>query len=194
MSEELEKENLAQEQTSEVDEAIKSAEPQQAEVGDESVQEEVSLEQKIADLEAQLAEQKDLVLRTRAESENTRRRAQEDVQAAHKFAINKFVSELLPVKDSLEMALADQSGQFDALKFGVDLTLKQLQSAFDKVNIQEINPMGEKLDPHLHQALNTEETNEVEPNTVVKVMQKGYKVAERVVRPALVVVSKEKSE
>ena len=101
---------------------------------------------RVAELEAQVAELKDQYLRTRAEQENQRRRAAEDLQAAHKFAVQKFAAELLPVKDSLELALADQSGQFDALKNGVDLTLKQLASAFEKFQLLEINPQGEKLD------------------------------------------------
>ncbi len=152
---------------------------------------EQSPEARIAALEAELSESKDQFLRSRAEMENQRRRAAEDVANAHKFAINKLVLELLPVKDSLEMALADQSGQFDNLKFGVDLTLKQLLAAFEKVQIKEINPMGEALDPHRHQAISMEESD-AEPNTVIRVMQKGYTLAERVVRPAMVVVAKAK--
>ena len=117
-------------------------------------------------------------------------RAAEDLQAAHKFAVQKFAAELLPVKDSLELALADQSGQFDALKNGVDLTLKQLASAFEKFQLLEINPQGEKLDPHKHQAISMVDAAGAEANTVVHVMQKGYQIAERVLRPAMVVVAK----
>jgi molecular chaperone GrpE len=146
---------------------------------------------RIAELEQEVAELKDNFLRARADADNLRRRAAEDVQNARKFAINKFAGELLSVKDSLEMALADQSGQFDTLKFGVDLTLKQLASAFDKVEISEVNPLGEKLDPHKHQAISAEESD-AEPNTVIRVMQKGYTVADRVLRPAMVVVAKAK--
>ncbi|MDN0074899.1 nucleotide exchange factor GrpE [Crenobacter sp. SG2303] len=147
---------------------------------------------RIAELEKEVAELKDNFLRARADADNLRRRATEDVQNARKFAINKFAGELLSVKDSLEMALADQSGQFDALKFGVDLTLKQLASAFDKADISEVNPIGEKLDPHKHQAISAEESD-AEPNTVIRVMQKGYTVADRVLRPAMVVVAKAKA-
>jgi len=146
---------------------------------------------RIAELEKELAELKDNFLRARADADNLRRRAAEDVQSARKFAINKFAGELLSVKDSLEMALADQSGQFDALKFGVDLTLKQLAAAFDKADISEVNPIGEKLDPHKHQAISAE-VSDAEPNTVIRVMQKGYTVADRVLRPAMVVVAKAK--
>lgn len=152
---------------------------------------EVTPEARIAALEAELAEAKDQFLRTRAEMDNLRKRAAEELATARKHAINKFAHEVLPVKDSLEMALADQSGQFEALKFGVDLTLKQLVAAFDKVHIKEVNPLGEKLDPHQHQAISTEESD-AEPNTVVRVMQKGYMLADRVLRPAMVVVSKPK--
>lgn len=147
------------------------------------------LQAKIQELETELSEQKDLTLRAKAETENLRRRAAEDVQSAHKFAISKFVAELLPVKDSLEMALSDQSGQFDTLKQGVELTLKQLSLAFEHGHVTEIYPIGEKLDPHRHQAMSTE-VSDAEHNTVTQVMQKGYALAERVVRPALVVVSK----
>ncbi|TCP15496.1 molecular chaperone GrpE [Crenobacter luteus] len=173
-----------QENTNPIDETLQDtqadtlAEPVEAEGGD-----------RVAALEAELAELKDQFLRTRAEMENLRRRSAEEVMNAQKYAINKFAQELLAVKDSLEMALADQSGQFDALKFGVDLTLKQLASAFEKAQIVELNPVGEKLDPHKHQAISAE-PSDAEPNTVVRVMQKGYLVAERVLRPAMVVVSK----
>lgn len=143
-------------------------------------------------LEQELAETKDQYLRALAEQENLRRRAQEDVAAAHKYAIGKFLQEILPVKDSLEMALMDQSGQFDSLKFGVDLTLKQLVAAFDKAQIREINPLGEKLDPHHHQAMSMEESD-AEAGTIVRVMQKGYLVTDRVLRPAMVVVAKARS-
>jgi molecular chaperone GrpE len=148
-----------------------------------------SAEERVEQLSAELAEMQDQFLRSKAETENVRRRHLEELANAQKYAINKFAMELLSVKDSLEMALADQSGQFDALKFGVDLTLKQLVSAFDKVQIQEINPMGEPLDPHKHQAIQSEESD-LEPNTVVRVMQKGYVVADRLLRPAMVVVAK----
>lgn len=146
---------------------------------------------RIAELETQLTEAKDQFLRARAEQENQRRRAVEDLQAANKYAVQKFAAEMLPVKDSLEMALLDQSGQFDTLKHGVDLTLKQLISAFEKFQLSEINPVGEKLDPHKHQAISMIEAD-ADANTVVNVMQKGYQIAERVLRPAMVVVAKGK--
>lgn len=149
-------------------------------------------EQRIAQLEAELADARDQHLRIRAEMDNLRKRTAEEISTARKHAINKFAHDLLSVKDSLEMALADQSGQFEALKFGVDLTLKQLAAAFDKAHIQEVNPLGAKLDPHLHQAISMEEA-EAEANTVIRVMQKGYLLSERVLRPAMVVVAKPKA-
>lgn len=145
--------------------------------------------ERVAQLAAELAEANDQFLRARAEMENLRRRASEDVQNAAKFAINNFAKELLTVKDSLEMALLDQSQQFDTLKMGVDLTLKQLIGAFDKAQIKEVDPLGQKLDPHLHHAISAE-VSDIEPNTVIRVLQKGYTVADRVLRPAMVIVSK----
>lgn len=141
-------------------------------------------------LKARIAELEDAFLRSKAESENLRRRAQDDLAKTHKFAVEKFASELLPVRDSLEMALLDTSS-IENIKAGVDLTLKQLTSAFEKVQLTEINPLGQKLDPHQHQAISMVE-GEAEPNTVVQVMQKGYLLAGRVLRPAMVAVSRGK--
>lgn len=148
-----------------------------------------SHEARVSALEAEVADLKEQYLRARADVENVRRRAADEVLAAQKFGVTKLATELLGVKDSLEMALLDQSGQFDTLKMGVDMTLKQLSAAFDKVQLQEIHPMGEKLDPHRHQAISMED-NDAEANTVIRVMQKGYLLADRVLRPAMVVVSK----
>ena len=116
------------------------------------------------------------------------------MQATHKFAAKKFAEELLKVKDYLEMALLDQSGNFEALKMGVDMTLTELKRAFEQAQIAEILPqVGDKLDPHRHQAFQTVES-EQEPNTVVNVMQKGYTLHERVLRPATVVVAKARED
>lgn len=141
-------------------------------------------------LKARIAELEDAFLRAKAESDNQRRRAQEEIAKTHKYAIEKLARELLPVKDSLEMALLDNSS-IENIKAGVDLTLKQLSSAFEKAQLTEINPVGQKLDPHQHQAISMIEAD-AEANTVVQVMQKGYLLADRVVRPAMVVVSKGK--
>jgi len=148
--------------------------------------------ERIAALEARVAELQNAVLYTKAESENVRRRAQDDVAAAHKYSVGKFASELLIVKDCLEMALKDNSS-IDNIKMGVDMTLRNLASAFEKFQVKEIDPKsGEKLDPNRHQAMSAVEAD-AEPNTVVSVMQKGYLLADRVLRPAMVVVAKLKA-
>lgn len=150
-------------------------------------------EPSLADLQARIealtAQLQDEQLRSAATEQNLRRRHQEELQAAHKFAGQKFAAEMLPVKDYLEMALLDQSGQFDALKMGVQMTLNELQKAFDKTQISEINPQpGDALDPHRHQALQTE-ASDLPPNSIVRVMKKGYALSDRVLRPAMVVVA-----
>lgn len=145
---------------------------------------------KLAELKAQ--EHHDAWLRAKAETENVRRRAQEDIAKAGKFAAEKFAGELVAVKDSLEAALANQNQGAEALRSGVELTLKQLIAAFEKSNVAEINPLDEKFDPHRHQAISQVEADG-EPNRVINVLQKGYALHERILRPALVVVSKAKS-
>jgi molecular chaperone GrpE len=150
-----------------------------------------SLEDLLKAAELKAAEHHDAWLRAKAEGENIRRRAQEDIAKAGKFAVEKFADALLPVKDSLEAALANENQGAEALKAGVELTLRQLVSAFEKSKLAEINPLGEKFDPHRHQAISQLEPPEgTEPNTVLSVLQKGYVLHDRVVRPALVVVAK----
>lgn len=146
-------------------------------------------EDRIAELEAQLAEQQAAVLYAKAEGENIRRRAMEDVDKARKFALEKFSGELLAVKDSLEAALGVESATLESYRDGVELTLKQLVSVFEKFHVSEINPVGEKFDPNKHQAISMVEAD-AEPNTVVNVLQKGYLLNDRVLRPALVMVAK----
>jgi molecular chaperone GrpE len=151
-----------------------------------------SIEEQFRQLELQAAEHHDAWLRAKAEGENIRRRAQEDISKAHKFAVERFAGELLAVKDSLEAALAVPEQTVDSFKSGVELTLKQLVSAFEKNALTEVNPTGEKFDPHRHQAIGMVDS-EQEANTVVTVLQKGYLIADRVLRPALVMVAKPKS-
>ena len=151
----------------------------------------LSPEERIAKLEADLALAKEEFLRAKAETENTRRRAQTDIGNAHKYATENFAESLLAVKDSLEAALKDQSAAIDTLKSGVELTLRQLNSAFEKGRVAELNPVGEKFDPNKHQAISAVEADG-EANRVVTVLQKGYQLSERVLRPALVTVSKAK--
>ncbi|MDC8444702.1 MAG: nucleotide exchange factor GrpE [Nitrosomonas sp.] len=149
------------------------------------------LTQLLKEAERKAAEHHDAWLRAKAEAENVRRRAQTDVSNAHKYAVENFSAELLTVMDSLEAALAVENATVENFKNGMELTQKQLIAVFDKFNIKAIDPAGEKFDPHQHQAMCTVDS-ELEPNTVVQVMQKGYKLHERVIRPALVMVSKTK--
>lgn len=149
----------------------------------------ISAEEKIATLEAELEATKATVLYVKADGENIRRRAMDDIDKARKFALEKFSNELLAVKDSLDAALLIESTDVQSYKDGVQITTNQLSSVFDKFNIVEINPLGEKFDPNKHQAISMLE-NSGEPNTVTTVLQKGYTLNDRVLRPALVMVAK----
>lgn len=142
----------------------------------------------LAEAEAKLAELQESFLRAKAETENVRRRAQEDVTKAHKFAIESFAEHLLPVIDSLEAAVAHSSDDLQKVREGVELTLRQLTGALEKGRVVALNPVGEKFDPHRHQAISMVPA-EQEPNTVVAVLQKGFVIADRVLRPALVTVA-----
>ncbi|GGP26948.1 nucleotide exchange factor GrpE [Silvimonas amylolytica] len=167
---------------------LENAADVEAGAGDQTATDEGQLDVNLAALLAELDKARQDVLYVRAEAENIRRRAAEDNEKTRKFAVEKFARELLAVRDSLEMALADQSASFENLKIGVDLTNKQLASAFEKADLKEINPVGEKLDPNKHQAISMVPAD-AEPNTVVQVMQKGYELSGRVIRPAMVVVA-----
>jgi molecular chaperone GrpE len=150
---------------------------------------EPDLTQKLAELEARHAEMADAYLRSKAEAENTRRRADEEVSKARKYAVESFADSLLPVKDSLEAAIAIQSATPEQLLEGVHATLRQLSAALERNKVLDINPVaGEKFDPHRHQAISVVPA-EQETNTVVMVLQKGYSINERVLRPALVTVA-----
>ncbi len=129
------------------------------------------------------------MLYIKAEGENIRRRAMDDIEKARKFALEKFSNELLAVKDSLDAAVLIEAADVQSYKDGVQITIKQLASVFEKFNIAEINPVGEKFDPNKHQAISMLE-NSGEPNTVTQVLQKGYTLNDRVLRPALVMVAK----
>jgi len=142
--------------------------------------------------ETEAAELRDAWLRAKAETDNVRKQAQNDIAKAHKYTIERFAQELLTVRDALELALATPHDTTEALKDGVELTLKNLKAAFEKAKIVEINPAGEKYDPHRHQAMTMIESDQP-PGTVVQVFQKGYLLNDRVLRPALVAVAK-KSE
>jgi molecular chaperone GrpE len=139
--------------------------------------------------EGEALELKDSWLRSLAEIENIRKQAAADVAKAHKYAIEKFAEDLLLVKDALESSLTAENASPETLRAGVELTLKQLGSAFDKAQIKEISPAGQKFDPHFHQAMAMVDSSQP-PNTVVTVFQKGYLLNDRVLRPALVTVAK----
>lgn len=146
----------------------------------------------LAKLEAKVAELQDAFMRAKADGENIRRRAQEDIAKAHKFAIESFAEAMVPVKDSLEMALKIETPSIESLKEGVEMTLKQLNAAFEKNRLLEVSPaQGEKLDPMKHQAISMVPA-EQDVNTIVTVLQKGYTIADRLLRPALVTVAQGK--
>lgn len=150
-------------------------------------------EEYILQLEEELVGARDAALRAQAEAQNAARRAEQDVEKARKFALERFAGELLPVVDNLERALESTAGEDEALKpiaEGVELTLKSFQDALAKFNVAAVNPEGEPFDPNLHQAMSMVENPDVEPNTVIAVMQKGYTLNGRLIRPAMVMVSK----
>ena len=171
------------------DAAVEAASPP---VENDAVDSTPSLEDMIRQAELKAEEHHDAWLRAKAETENVRRRAQEDIAKASKFAIERFAGELLAVKDSLEAGLAADNPSVESLKSGTELTLKQLVAAFEKSGLKEINPVGEKFDPNFHQAISMIDA-EQEANTVVSVLQKGYLIVERVLRSALVIVAKPKA-
>lgn len=148
-----------------------------------------SLEERLRKAELAAAEHHDAWLRAKAEADNIRKRARGEISAAHKFALESFASELLAVKDSLEASLAAENASVASMRSGAELTLKQLAGVFERFNLSEINPLGQKFDPHRHQAVSAVESD-AEPNTVVQVLQKGYLLHDRVIRPALVLVAK----
>jgi molecular chaperone GrpE len=153
----------------------------------------IELEEKLEQVTAQASEEKDRALRTVAEMENLRRRTSLDVEKAHKFALEKFASELLPVLDNLERTLQVADKENEAVKpliEGVELTLKSMASSVAKFGVQAIDPQGQPFDPNQHQAMSMIENPDVAPNTVIAVMQKGYELNGRVIRPAMVMVSK----
>ncbi|CAE6822417.1 nucleotide exchange factor GrpE [Paraburkholderia domus] len=146
------------------------------------------VETALAEAEAKIAELQESFLRAKAETENVRRRAQDDIAKAHKFAIESFAEHLLPVVDSLEAAVAHSSDDLQKVREGVELTLRQLTGALEKGRVVALSPVGEKFDPHRHQAISMVPADQ-EPNTVVAVLQKGFVIADRVLRPALVTVA-----
>ncbi len=148
-----------------------------------------SMEEQLQAAERKAQEHYDAWMYAKAEGENIRRRAAEDISKAQKFAVERFSNEMLAVMDSLQAALAVENSTIENFKSGMELTQKQLSNVFEKFNISEINPVGEKLDPHKHQAISMVDSDQP-ANTVVSVMQKGYALNDRILRPALVLVAK----
>jgi molecular chaperone GrpE len=184
-------------ETSNQDEAVSSAAGSGSGQADNNAATDLNLEQalmKLAEAEQRADQARDDLLRVQAEMQNLRRRTQQDVEKAHKFGQEKFSAELLSVIDNLERALAAASAHEDetvkAIYEGVDLTLKSFMDCFSRFHIETVDPMGEPFDPSLHQAMSIQENPDVEPNTVIAVMQKGYTLHGRVLRPAMVMVSK----
>ena len=185
-NEELESDELETAASGEVDIDEGSAE------GSDSPEEELSLEEMVAKLEADLADAQDSALRAQADAANVQRRAEQEIDKARKFALDRFVGELLPVVDNMERALsaATDSGAEASIIEGLELTLKSFMDALKKSGVEIVDPQGEPFDPQLAQAMSMVENPDVEPNTVIAVMQKGYTLNGRLVRPAMVMVSK----
>ncbi|MDX1812644.1 MAG: nucleotide exchange factor GrpE [Gammaproteobacteria bacterium] len=180
----------------EVDQDVESeemaAEATDAETETEAVSEVEELKAKLAAAEAKAEENWDTVVRTKAEIENIRRRTERELENAHKYALEKFASELLPVIDSLEMgvlAASDENTDVAKIREGTEMTLKMFESVIDKFGIKSVHPEGQAFNPEHHQAMSMIDSAEHEPNTVINVMQKGYLLNERLVRPAMVVVA-----
>ncbi|XQF90421.1 nucleotide exchange factor GrpE [Pseudoalteromonas espejiana] len=176
-----------------VEAAVEAAEQHEA---DQEQSPEAEIAMLYAELEAAkqtIADQKDGVVRAAADVDNIRRRAAQDVEKAHKFALEKFANELLPVIDNLERAIEFSDKENETLKpllEGIDMTVKSFNDAVAKFGVEIVNPQGEQFNPDFHQAMSIQPSNDVSPNTVLAVMQKGYTLNGRLLRPAMVMVSK----
>ena len=149
-----------------------------------------SLEAQLEDAQAKASENWDQFVRAKAEIDNLRRRNAIDLENAHKYGTEKLVSELLPVLDSMAMGLATEEASIESLREGMQLTMSMFQKMLEKTGIEEIDPLDEKFDAEKHQAMTMQPTDDVEPNTIISVMQKGYALNGRLIRPAMVIVSK----
>lgn len=187
------------EQEEALEEVLKDGEttPEEEALAAESAdapEEELSLEEKVVRLAEEAAGARDTALRAQADAQNVQRRAEQDVERARKFALEQFAKELLAVVDNMERALEATDGLDDdvvkPITEGVELTLKSFLAALKKFNVEAVDPQGEPFDPNLHQAMSMVENNDVEPNSVIAVMQKGYTLNGRLLRPAMVMVSK----
>jgi molecular chaperone GrpE len=178
-----EKENIAEEQATEAADVTS--------VADDNAPDHAELTALLEDARGKADEHWDQVLRLQADLENAKRRAERDLANAHKFALERFANELLPVRDSLEMGLAAfENENTEKHKEGIELTLQMMRGVMDKFEITEINPQDEPFNPDFHQAMSIQEREDVAPNTVVTVVQKGYLLHDRLIRPAMVIVSK----
>ena len=179
-----------------VEDVVETEAAEETVVDSEATASEVNIEdlqQQLTAAEEEAGKMRDQYLRAEAEMANLRRRAEKDVENAHKFGQEKLSKELLAVADNLERAIASTEGDtsdVEAIKEGVQMTLKGLQDVFAKFSIEAIDPQGEPFDPQQHQAMSMVDNPEVEPNTVIAVMQKGYQLHGRLIRPAMVMVSK----
>jgi len=180
-----------QEQNPVVDESEAQREPTAEPATDQAAPDAATL---LEDARNKADEHWNLFLRTQAEMDNLRKRAEKDLANAHKYALEKFVGELLPVKDSLELGLAAANDSSDEavakLREGTELTIKMLSAVLEKFGVVEVNPVGETFDPEKHQAMAMQPSAEAKPNTVLAVMQKGYMLNDRLVRPSMVLVAK----
>jgi molecular chaperone GrpE len=179
-----------QEVETEIDETVESETAESTE--SEETENNTTLETQLADAKAKADDNWDQLMRTRAEMENIRRRSERELANAHKYALEKFAVELLPVIDSMEMGVAaamDENADVSKLREGTEMTLKMFEAAIEKFGIKSVHPHGEAFNPEHHQAMTMIDSPEHEPNTIIDVMQKGYLLNERLVRPAMVVVS-----
>ena len=192
--EETKENHTIEEQTSSETKTEAQDAAQQEDLTEASAEE---LLKKLEEANARAEEHLDRLLRTQAELENQRKRAERDIENAHKYALEKFVNELLAVKDSLELGIQAARGEsVDAEKIleGTELTDKMLTQVLQKFGVEEINPQGEKFDPELHQAMSMQPSDEFPANTVMQVVQKGYTLNGRLIRPAMVIVSQGKGD
>ncbi len=179
-----------------VDEELNAEERAGEPVAEQQEGQTSSPKEDVDSMEARVQELQDQMLRTQAEMQNVRRRAEIDVEKAHKFALEKFVKELLPVADSLEKAVESTESQESrdelvvSIREGVEMTLDLFMKSLDKFNVKQLNPVGEPFDPQLHEAMSMVPAPDAEPNSVVAVVQKGYTLNDRLVRPAMVVVAR----
>jgi len=193
VAEEQNKQPEAEDQVEPVEANPESATAEGVTEADPVEESELTAEQLLVQMQEEAEAARDAALRAQADAQNIKRRAEQDVERARKFALEQFTRELLPVADNLERALESAAGDDEAIKSiaeGVELTLKSLLDAMKKSNIEVVDPQGEPFDPNLHQAMSMVENNDVEPNSVIAVMQKGYTLNGRLVRPAMVMVSK----